>query len=83
MMQIPPEFIINTLKNGYSQYNETKDEERRLKIYGFCDGLERLLYKFAPQYTQEVKDLQKQFSITKTVNIDTLNLDEPTWMRKH
>ncbi|PLW80596.1 hypothetical protein C0585_01755 [Candidatus Woesearchaeota archaeon] len=43
MLQIPPEFILQTLQNAYKKYDEyymLKDEAKTLKIYGFCDGLD-------------------------------------------
>jgi len=51
MLQIPPEFILKTLENAnrkYDEYSAIGDKEKTLKIYGFCDGLEKLITKFGP-----------------------------------
>ena len=84
MMQIPPEFILGTLKNAYIKYNSIRDTEQGLKVYGFCDGLEKLVFKFAPEYTQEIQQMKKKYNISpKKSNSDDINLDEPTWTRQY
>jgi len=86
MLQIPPEFILKTLENAYKKYddyNTIGDEIKKAKIYGFCDGLERLIYKFAPQYSDEIASMKAKSAILDAKNSSgDINLDEPTILRR-
>ena len=86
MLQIPPEFILQTLQNAYKKYDEyymLKDEAKTLKIYGFCDGLEKLIKKFAPEYTEEVNTMKAQSKISNVkVSIDEIDLEQPAIFRR-
>lgn len=86
MMEIPPEFVLKTLQNAYEKYDIyiDTDKTKALKIYGFCDGLEKLIYKFAPEFTEEVQSMRSRCSIVeiKLKNSST-NLEEPTWLRNN
>lgn len=84
MMQIPPEFILKTLKNAYEKYDTftDKDEVKALKTYGFCDGLEKIIYKFSPEFTKDLKQMRAQSKISEVdSNNSSINLEEPTWLR--
>jgi len=87
MLQIPEEFILKTLENAYIQYDKYStvgDREKALKIYGFCDGLEKIIYRFAPDYSKQVKSMKAQSKISdEMIENDLVNLDEPTIFRKN
>jgi hypothetical protein len=83
MIQIEEEFILNTLRHAYEKYNfyKDKDKEKTLKIYGFCDSLEKLIYKFSPGYADQVKSLREEYGITKEKIDSDVDLEVPTWLR--
>lgn len=86
MLQIPPEFILQTLENAYKKYDEYDmliDEAKTLKIYGFCDGLEKLVKKFAPEYIEEVNIMKSQSRISNMKTTpNEIDLDKPTYLRQ-
>jgi len=86
MLQIPPEFIIKTLENAYKKYDEydmLRDEAKTLKIYGFCDGLEKLIKKFAPEHIEEIETMKDQSKISNVkVPSDEIDLEQPTIFRQ-
>lgn len=86
MLQIPPEFILKTLANAYKKYDDYDtigDEMKKAKIYGFCDGIERLVDKFAPEYSDEITIMKAKSSISDVKNSSgDINLDEPTILRR-
>jgi len=87
MLQIPPEFILKTLKNAYEQYDKYDMpgyKDKTLKIYGFCDGLVKLIKKFAPEYTEEVNTMKAKSNISNmNVSSDKIDLEQPTIFRRN
>ena len=82
MINIPKRELIDSLKQGYIDFEESHNKEERINIKGWCNALEAIVFNYTPELKDEVITLRDSIVTKRPKNIDGIDLDTPSITRR-
>jgi len=79
MIEVKANTVLKALEGAYKVYSEIDNRDRKLRLEGFCNAYEQIIYKYNPQFITDVEELKNKYNLQSS-DIDT-NYDEPVWTR--
>jgi hypothetical protein len=82
MINIPEKELLDSLKQGYLDFEASHNKEERTNIKGWCNALEAIAFNYASELKEEIITIRNSIVVKRPNIKDDINLDTPSIMRK-
>jgi hypothetical protein len=81
MIQISKEELLESIAQGYKDFEASTDKGEKTRLKGWCNAFEALLLHYAPELKDEMLLLRNRIIKPKKHLPDDIDLDTPTILR--
>jgi len=81
MIQIPKDELLDSLKDGYKKYANANDKNQRIKIGGWCNALEAIIFSYAEDIKEEILSIRSEIIKNKNQIPTEIDYDTPSFTR--